>query len=381
MSIAEQIIPYAQKQPFAEIVDVAKGNMWADVREFEGVYGAPKGDALTALCTTAYCREQPFERLDIELHRMVRNTGKILNLIAPIDWHRSEYRPDTVIICHGPLAERGGGLPKIGLDNHYPGWLNTVDNDGEVTLVSTLPKEVLEKSIRLGIKKFQKWDAYKRGSTWNTKIKSTDWIEPPWNVNGSSPNINRYMRTSYTYWKRSEFPALDFHTISGSDALDQFLTIYGDIYSNIFGSRFLACLIKPDGSLEQRIWQPIKPERAPKHFYISFTRPNEILKMPWIIPETVRLARETVRSSIVTDKVAQIDPALIEPIKTALQSQSKTIRESLGQEWLDKYPGNRYKTTLYRANLLAGDLGIEKVNHELKKVGWFEATGVNPCSH
>lgn len=378
MSIEQQIRPNATKVPHAEIVRCSTNAIWADVRKFEGVYGAPRGDALTALCTTAYCREGWIRNPDIKLHHMVTNIGKILNLIAPSERH-SGYRSDTVIIGHGPLGERAGGLPAIGIDNSYQGWLNTTENDGEITILSTLPQETLERAILLAIKKFKFLDESMRGTTHNTEIKSSDWINPVWNINNSQnlPKINRYIRTSYTYWGTKEFPAFDFHTISGINAVEEFLTIYGDIYSNVFGLRFLACFIDKKGNLEQRIWQPIKPEKGPKSHVVKLTFPEKMFDLFWCVPEAIRLARETVRIPIATrQNDISIDPLLIEPLRTALINQSKIARYSMGQDWINKYVGARYRTSLYRANLINPNNGINKVNNELQKIGWFEATKI-----
>lgn len=365
MSITEQLIPYSQKVPRAEVTSISKNGFGADVNNFEGIYGAPIGDALTALCTTAYCREGWIKNTDIEYHNIVRNIAKILN------------GSDTVIIGHGPLGERAGNLPSIGLDNRYPGWLNTAGNDNEITILSTSPIQVLEKAIRTGTKEFAEYDATTRGSTWHTEIKNSRWKKANWNAINSPLKINRFIQTTYTYWRKTELPAFDLHYISSSDPIKEFLTIYGNRYSNIFGQRFLACFINPDGSLEQKIWQPVKPERAPREHFIKLVD-KTILNMPWLIPETVKMAIDTIRYSSVTKLEASIDKLLIEEIRESLITQSSLVKREKGQEWLEGKARKKLETAYYRASLFDEKNGKNKINKELSGVGWFDAVGIRP---
>ena len=361
MSIEQEIRQQATKVPHAEIVQSSKGQLWAHVNLFEGMNGADIGDVLRALGTVCYPYCGGIDQPTIDLHDIPVEIGKILR------------GTDSVIIGHGPLSERSGGVPSVGIDASYQGWMGHRDNDSELTIVSSSDRSTIQNAILDGIKtaKINDSSKPKRNIAW-TKIKNTAWQTPSWNI--GSNEINEFIQTSYTFFERKTFPAYDIHFVNGNNAIDDFLTIYGNRYSNIFGSRFLVCFIRSDGSLEQKIWQPIKPEIAPKNHFISFQK-LEILDMAWIIPETVKLVLDTVRYSSVVKREAIINPAQSQDITESLHKLTDVVKEEKGGEWLIQKATKKFSTALHRSELFGKDKK-EKLISELQKIDWFKATGV-----
>lgn len=367
MSIAEHILPYATKSPYAEIVNSAHNGGYAHVNHIEGNSGADKGDALKALGTIHYCFQT--HNPSVELHQIPREITKALNKLAPT---KEEIRTDVVWVGHGPLGERAGGIPKLGRENQYQGWHGMTDNDGELTLMGNLPPDALRTAIEIGIQTGKDHDIKRRNfSDWLTKIESTDWKTPTWNIGQTF--LNQYIAVDYTYWRSSKYPGYDFHYINGKDPINEFLTTYGDTYSNVFGLRFLVAFIKKDGSLDQRIWQPIKPEKQPKEHYISLTRPKETCSLPWIVPETIRIALDTVRYSAISNKVATINPEQTSLIRKSLVKHTTKVRALKGQKWLVSNLDAKLNTAIHRAKLFDQDWGPKKLAEELIGVGWFDA--------
>lgn len=361
MTIEQEIRPFATKIPYAEITRTASDSFEAGVEHFEGMWGAKKGDAVKALLNVAVCRQINIP--DLQLNMVVESLGKYL------------AKSDSVIIMHGPFSERAGGIPEIGHDNNHCGWHGTADNDSELTVLSTLPVDLVKTALQYSQTKLTGDTIYNSTSRFYNFHRS-DWNEPSWNNVSSKFRINEFFTTKYSYF-RNEYPAIDFHFVTGADPTKEFLTIYGNRHSNIFGQRFLACFINPDGSLEQKIWQPVKPERAPSGHFIKLID-KAILKMSWWIPEAVKMAIDTQRFTSITKKEATIDPSIIGESKDALQIQSDVVRREKGQEWLEKKARKKLETAYYRATLFDKKNGKTKINKELSKIGWFDAVGIKP---
>lgn len=361
MSIEQEIRHQATKVPYAEIVQPSKGQLWAHVNLFEGMNGANKSDVLKALGTVCYPYCGGIDQPAICLYDIPVEIGKILK------------NTDSVIIGHGPLSERSGGVPSVGIDANYQGWMGHRDNDSELTIVSSSDRLTIQNAILEGVTtaKIKDLSKSKRNVAW-TKIKNTAWQTPSWNM--GSNKINEFIQTNYTFFGKTTFPAYDIHYVNGNNAIVDFLTIYGNRYSNVFGSRFLVCFIKPDGSLEQKIWQPIKPEIAPKNHFISFQK-LEILDMAWIIPETIKLVLDTVRYSSVVKREAIINPAQSPDITESLYKWTDVVREEKGNDWLRQKATKKFSTALHRSELFGEDKK-EKLISELQKVDWFKVTGV-----
>ncbi len=359
MSIEQQIRPLAQKIPYAEIVDISKNGWGSRVDYFEGMWDAEKGDVIKALLNVAVCRQVNIP--DLELNKMVESIGRHLT------------GKDSVIVMHGPFAERAGGIPEIGHDNQYCGWHGTAENDVELTILSTLPSQVIRESLRSGPKSLTK-ETIQNGSAWYYKFSVSGWQKPSWNIPGTKFVINDFFTTKYSYFQ-NEYPAIDFHYANSPDPISEFITIYGNRYSNIFGQRFLVCFINSDGSLDQRIWQPVKPERQPKRHVISLVN-NDILSMPWIIPEAVKMAIDTVRYTSIVPQEASIDGSLVEKISNALVIQASFIDKTKGPDWLREKANKKLETAYHRARLFDKNGGKEKINDELRKIGWFDAVGI-----
>lgn len=358
MTIEQQIRPSAIKVPYAEITHMAKGYE-ARVDHFEGMWGAKRGDAIKALLNVAVCRQVNIP--DLELHKMVESIGQLL------------AGSDSVIIMHGPFAERVGGIPEIGHDGQYGSWHGTEENDVELTILSTQHTNTIKRVLEYGQNSLVEMTR-QNGSDWYYKFSRSGWQAPSWNMDEADLTINDFFTTHYSYF-RNEYPAIDFHYVNGKDPVSEFITIYGNRYSNIFGQRFLACFINPDGSLEQRIWQPVKPERAPKEHHIRLID-KAILKIPWWIPESVKMAIDALRYSTITKTEATIDPLIINEAKNALHLQSEVIRREKGQEWLEQKANKKLETAYHRATLFDKKGGRGKINTELQRVGWFDAVGI-----
>lgn len=361
MTIEQEIRPFATKIPDAEITRKASDSFEASVEHFEGMWGAKKGDVVKALLNVAVCR-QIFVP-DLQLNTVVESLGKYL------------AKSNSVIILHGPFAERAGGIPEIGHDSKYCGWHGTAENDNELTILSTLPPDLIKTALRYSQNSLVDMTVHEGTSTFY-EFQRSIWNTPSWNTQSSKYKINEFFTTSYKYF-RNQYPAIDFHFVNGINPIDEFLTIYGNRYSNIFGQRFLACFINPDGSLEQRIWQPIKPERAPKEHVIKLIN-KSILKMAWCIPEVVKMAIDTQRYSSITKIEATIDPAIVDETKEALQIQSNLVRQEMGQAWLAEKSKRKLETAYHRAKLFDKNRGKNKIIEELNSIGWFNAVGIRP---
>jgi hypothetical protein len=361
MSIESEIRPQSKKIPYAEITRITSNGWEAGVEHFEGMWGAKKGNAVKALLNVAVCRQINIP--DLQLNIVVESLGKYLT------------KSDSVIIMHGPFAERVGGVPEVGHDNNYCGWHGTAENDNELTVLSTLPSDLIKTALRYSQNSLVDTTVHEGTSSFYD-FRRSDWNEPSWNSVSSKFRINEFFTTQYSYF-RNEYPAIDFHFVTGADPTKEFLTIYGNRYSNIFGQRFLACFINPDGSLEQRIWQPVKPERAPKEHFITLID-KTILNIPWLIPEAVKMAIDTIRYSSVTKLEASIDKLLVEEIREALAIQSALVKQEKGKEWLERKARKKLETAYYRAGLFDEKDGKNKINKELSKIGWFDAVGIKP---
>lgn len=359
MSI-EQIRNESTKKPYAEITGF--GRLFIS----DTIY-FPNRDALTHSGSITFHEGWA---PSIEIHNIPR---QIAIEISKID--SSSYQ-NTVILGHGPLSERLGGIPIIGIDNYHTDQFGTTENDGELTIVSTvLSSDQVKTVIEDGSNNAIATDNLKRNNCeYPGKLFRSDWQIPNWS--SKHIPINEFVKTDYKYYKK-RYSAYDIHYTSGNNALNEFLTIYGNRYSNIFGQRFLACFINPDGSLEQRIWQPIKPEKGPKEHVIKLID-KTIFKMAWWIPEAVKMAIDAQRFSSIAKDEAIIDPSIIDEAKDALQIQSNIVREEKGQEWLEQKTRKKLETAYYRAGLFDKKNGKSKIIHELQKIGWFNTVRIKP---
>lgn len=360
MTIEQQIRPSAIKIPHAEITHMSRGYE-AKVDHFEGMWGAKRGDAINALLNVAVCRQINIHNL--ELYKIVESIGQSL------------AGSDSVIIMHGPFAERVGGIPEIGHDGQHGSWHGTEENDVELTILSKQQTNIIKRALEYGQNSLV-GITRQNGSDWYYKFSRSGWRAPSWNMNGTEPTINDFFTTHYSYF-RKKYPAIDFHYVNGKDPVSEFITIYGNRYSNIFGQRFLACFINPDGSLDQRVWQPVKPERAPKDHNIKLID-RSIFKMPWWISEAVKMAIDAQRYSTITKTEATIDPLMIDEAKNALHIQSNVVRREKGQEWLEQKARKKLETAYHRSTLFDNKGGRAKINRELQRVGWFDAVGIRP---
>lgn len=365
---AEEILTVAGRKPKREVIRPG--------------YSRPidRGDdPLKELGTIGYC--QQICPPSVELHLMPK--GVIAELLKYLPECGTEYRQDLVAIGHGPLGFRAGGIPYADCVGMDMGW-NTNRNDSEITFfVTGLTDQQVITAIKTGVENGIALDLNKRSTQSPalygvSEITTSGWNTPSWNLVDSTfglPNIKPYIKTQYSYWSESIYPAYDFHFITpteGISLVDEFLALYGTSYSTLIGLPMLACFVKKDGSLDQRIWQPFKLQKGPKEHFIRISKPEILTQLPWVIPESARMALTAIElSACIRKKPASICSEDMKVLRVSVSKQAECLRKT-HPGFLEEKAPRKLATFLHRVDVMGSKEAQELLLDTLEEMDWIK---------
>ena len=81
-----------------------------------------------------------------------------------------------------------------------------------------------------------------------------------------------------------------------------------------------------NGDLTQRIWQPANLQRAPQSHEIKLHYADELCSIPWVLPESVKIALDVVRYSVAARKPAHINEVVLQKLKYSLPEQAEIVK-------------------------------------------------------